>query len=168
MANVKGAYCEQGDLLIGDIPLAQRHGDGTPMIKSAANEIDGQIGHIYVTPITVESRPEYRPTVLLLRKINYLIASGRLLLDMAAAAEDQQTHSYGMSLLREGINLLGSVSSGKIELIGVDKHEEVVNTGAPRIIHEDPESLVEAFYTSTPFGVNRADQVRPYGYPRVN
>lgn len=163
MANVEGAYSAVEDLLIGDIPLAARHGNGSGMIKRAAGEIEGQIGHIYETPIVVDPLPKNRPTVLLLSKINNLIASGRLLMDQAAAEEDDANHAYGASLLREGVNLLNAISSGKIELVGADRLDGPDEKSGPSIHNEDPESLVESFYR--PRGVQDVlNPTRAYGH----
>lgn len=151
MVTVQDAYSDTSSLLTGDIPLLPRHGDGTLAIKAAAEDIDAQIGHVYVTPIEIDDDPEYRPTRLLLKKINNLIASGRLLMDMAAAGEDDNNHAYGLFLLREGMDLLAQVTSGRIVLVGAEKidgTEAGGNAAGPTIVNEDEESLVERFYRS--------------------
>lgn len=146
MANVAGAYSGIADLLIGDIPLQARHGDGSQMIKAQANDIDAQIGHIYLTPVEVPDEPQFRPTLLLLKKINNLLASGRLMLDMSAAGEDDNPNAYGMQMLREGLALLGQIQSGAIVLAGAPRIDE--GQGAPGLLihNEDQVSLVEQFY----------------------
>ena len=146
MANVVGAYSAVADLYKGDIPLQAQHGDGTQAIKAAADDIDAQIGHIYVTPIVLPEDAQYRPTRLLLKKINNLLASGRLMLDMTAAGEDDNLNAYGLSMLREGLKLLGQVQSGSIVLAGAPRLDEGI--GAPGILihNEDAVSLVEQFY----------------------
>lgn len=149
MANVDGAYSGVADLLKGDIPLQAQHGDGTQMIRSQADDIDAQLGHIYVTPIVVPSEPQYRPTRLLLKKINNLLASGRLMLDMSAAGEDDAPNAYGLQMLREGLALLGQVQNGSIVLAGAPRLDE--GTGSPGLLihNEDAVSLVEQFYNPT-------------------
>lgn len=144
------AYCTKDDLLTGDVPLAGKYGDGTNFVNFAADEIDGQIGHIYVTPITYADPldPKAKPAQLLLKKINILLASGRIMLDMAAGTEDNNLHAYGNSMLREGINLLKMISTGNINLYGANKisaETESPNT-AVSVTQEDPYSLVEGFY----------------------
>jgi hypothetical protein len=156
------AYSAVGDLLIGDIPLPPRFGDGTKFIDMATDEIDSQIGHIYVTPIELEDIPANRPARLLLKKINNFIASGRMILDMAMAGEDRELQAYGKSLLREGLDLLGKISSGKIELPAVLINPTPASDSGPVVLNEDPESLVEGFYQVYSHGVPRITPMRPY------
>lgn len=150
------AYCTKDDLLTGDIPLAGKYGDGTAFVNFAADEIDGQIGHVYVTPVefTDPMNPKAKPAQLLLKKINILLASGRIILDMAAGTEDQNLHAYGNAMLLEGINLLNMISKGDIKLnmaTEIDTAADDDNT-AVAVIQDDPYSLVETFYKqySTP------------------
>jgi hypothetical protein len=168
------AYCTKDDLLTGDIPLAGKYGDGTSFVNFASDEIDGQIGHIYVTPITYTSPvdPKAKPAQLLLKKINILLASGRIILDMAAGTEDQNLHAYGNPMLLEGISLLNMISSGKIKLnmaIEIDTVSDDENNSVT-LIQDDPYSLVESFYTnySRPAWVWPPNvPVRPYDDPVV-
>lgn len=147
------AYSEVSDLRHGDIPLQAQHGTGEGFVQDAADDIDAQVGHIYVTPISVVNIPANRPTRLLLKKINNLLASGRLLLDMAAAAEDDNLHSYGLQMLKEGMELLRRVSTGEIVLAGAPKLDGT--SDAPErlsIVNEDAYSMVEGFYRRTQRG----------------
>lgn len=147
------AYCSPANLLVGDIPLAAKYGNGTSFVDLAAEEIDSQIGHIYITPVVFdESTPaltaKVRPQKLLLKKINILLASGRIILDMAAGGEDDNLHSYGKRMTDEALNLLGKLMNREIDLIDAPllAEEEVrMNTG-PSVIQEDDYSLVGAFY----------------------
>lgn len=167
MAVPSGAYSDTVDLLHGDIPLPQRHGDGAGMVTAAAEDIDSQIGHIYVTPIQVNPDPKNRPTRLLLKKINNYIASGRLLLDMAAAGEDNDLHAYGRSLLTQGLELLAKIAEQEITLTGCETIAGDVQQKPPSklfIINQDPESLVEGFYRRTNGrGETFKQGVLPYG-----
>ncbi|QEM40908.1 MAG: head-to-tail connector complex protein [Phage AS32] len=146
-------YAATSDLLTGDIPLAAKYGSGTGFLQLAADEIDAQIGHIYVTPIVFdESTPEkiaaVRPAKLLLKKINTLLASGRIVLDMAAGGEDDNLHAYGKSMHDEAVYLLNKIQEREIVLTDAPLLAEEAdnpNTG-PSIIQEDAYSLVEAFY----------------------
>jgi len=136
------------------------------MIRAAADDIDAQIGHIYKTPIEVDDTPRNRPTRLLLKKINNLIASGRMLMDMAAAGSDDNTHAYGLFLLREGMDLLRQIQTGEIDLIGADRIEgdgEAVGPAAPSIHNEDDRSLVQAFYDTGRYGRIFTQPTLPYG-----
>lgn len=154
-------YSSKDDLLLGDIPLPPRFGDGTKFVQMATDEIDSQIGHIYVTPIDLEDLPVNRPARLLLKKINNFIASGRMILDMSLAGEDSELQAYGRSLLREGLDLLNKISTGKIELPAIKIEGGTVNDG-PMIFNEDPESLVEGFYQVYSHGIPRITPLRPY------
>lgn len=141
-------YCSPEDLLTGDVPLAGKYGNGTSFCHFAADEIDAQIGHIYETPIQLDDTPANRPARLLLKKINILLASGRIILDMAAGGEDDSLHSYGRSMVREGLDLLRLLSTEKIEIPGAVRIETgEVPDGAPRLVNDDPYSLVEGFYS---------------------
>lgn len=166
------AYCDKTDLLTGDIPLAGKYGDGQSFVNFAADEIDGQIGHIYISPIVFdESTPvkvaAVRPAKLLLKKINILLASGRIILDMAAGGEDSDLHAYGRSMLREGIDLLKQITTGRIELTGAPLIVIVTpgENSAVSIHQDDPYSLVEGFYTRYSSGYalpGRQAPMRPY------
>lgn len=168
------AYCTKADLLTGDIPLAGKYGDGSSFVNFAADEIDGQIGHLYVTPVTYDnpSDPKAKPAQLLLKKINILLASGRIILDMAAGTEDNSLHAYGNSMLLEGINLLNMISSGKIRLataVEITDTADDENT-AISVTQDDPYSLVESFYNnySRPAWIwPPVVPVRPYDDPAV-
>lgn len=147
----QSAYCSVADLRYGDIVLATYMGDGGKYVDGAAEEIDAAVGHIYVTPMLLDSADQkQRPAALLVKKINWLLASGRLVLDLAAAGEDSDLHAYGRRMLDEGLALLKQVSSEEIVLVGaaplpVPEGEEKNSTG-PAIYNEDAESLVESFY----------------------
>lgn len=161
-------YAEPGDLLTGDIPLAPRYGDGSKFVQLAADEIDAQIGHIYVTPIELEDIPQNRPARLLLKKINTLIASGRIILDMALGGEDHDLQSYGRSLFNEGVTLLKQITNGSISLTGAELLPGSEQSEGPSIHNEDPESLVASFYDRTS-GVHIFPPVpaAPYGFGRT-
>lgn len=155
------AYCTKDDLLIGDIPLAAKYGDGSSFVNLAADEIDGEIGHRYETPVefdetTPEAVKRSRPSKLLLKKINLLLASGRIILDMAAAGEDRQLQQYGASMWKEAVELLEKICDGKVMLMGApllggDTDDQNDNTRVS-IHQDDPYSLVQNFYDrySTP------------------
>jgi hypothetical protein len=168
------AYAAKEDLLTGDIPLAGKYGDGTSFVNFAADEIDGQIGHIYVTPVTFLNPvdPKAKPAQLLLKKINILLASGRIILDMAAGTEDQNLHAYGNAMLLEGINLLNMISSGKIKLNLATEIDTVSDdeNNAVTLIQDDPYSLVEGFYQNYSRPASAwppATPMRPYDDPVV-
>jgi hypothetical protein len=159
------AYCTKSDLLIGDIPLAAKYGDGAGFVNLAADEIDAEIGHLYVTPIDFDALEgaaseaevaKMRPSRLLLKKINTLLASGRIILDMAAGTEDDRLHSYGASMISEARDLLEKVCDGKIFLqvpmIGDDNPDTERQDTKISVVQDDGYSLVQNFYDrySTP------------------
>lgn len=164
-----GVYCGLEDLLLGDLTLPRYMGDGSQFVNIAAEDIDSSLGHIYVTPIEiVGSDPTYRASTLMLKRINRLLASGRIILDLAAAGEDSDLHAYGRSLYREGMDLLQKIVTGDIVLAGADRVDaglDAASTG-PRIINEDSASLVESFYArfdpTICYPLNQP-QVHPYG-----
>ena len=156
------AYCVKTDLLTGDIPLAAKYGDGQGMVNLAADEIDAEIGHSYKTPVDFDalevdeaSTAAVRPSKLLLKKINQLLASGRILMDQAAGGEDRALQAYGKSMWKEATDLLEAICSGKIQLqvpmIGDDSDTPVENSKLS-LVNADGYSLVQTFYDrySTP------------------
>jgi hypothetical protein len=160
------AYCATTDLLIGDIPLSAKYGDGSAFVQLAADEIDATIGHIYVTPVVFDlnANPQSRPSSLLLKKINTLLASGRIIMDQAAGSEDDNLHAYGYAMWREAWTLLEEIRSGKITLIEAAKIEYDTsneNTSVS-LTNEDGYSLVEAFYSGVP-----SVTMYPYGGKRI-
>lgn len=167
MPNVDGAYCAESDMRTGDIAVPS-YASKEQYIKGAAREIETALGSIYVTPIVVNAdEPKNRPTVLFLEKLNWLLASGRFMLDVSAAGEHDNLHAYGKRMLDEANQMLRPVLSGAIELVGADRvdgDDDNRPTG-PMIHNEDSESLVEGFYTylrPTLFPGMRP-QVNPYG-----
>lgn len=171
MPVVEGAYCEVSDLQLGDIAYPSYLGTKEVRILKAAEEIDIAIGSVYVTPVTVPDpipEDETRPAYLILKKVNWLIASGRIILNMAAAGEADNLHAFGHMMLKEGLTILTGIANGDIQLPGIEKHaadpDQEVYTG-PKVFNEDPESLVEAFYKGRDpyFG---APLPTAYGHPR--
>lgn len=172
MANVEGAYCALTDLRNGDLALPPYIGNGGSYVTSAAEEIDAALGHIYETPFEVvpPATQMTRPAILLLKKLNWLIASGRLVLDLAAAGESQEIHAYGKRMLDEGLLILKQLTDGDVKLVGApligEDTDEVQVTG-PMILNEDSESLVQSFYDRlNPRAPLRYDAVQPYGEMR--
>lgn len=172
MTNVQGAYCATLDMRTGDLP-APSYMTKDQYVLNAAEEIETALGHLYVTPFEIdEQAPVNRPTILFLKKLNWLLASGRFILDVAAAGEDATLNAYGKAMLDEAKAMLKPVASGDVVLAGAEK----LNTGeqsgftGPVIYNEDSESLVKAFYTNRrpysglgePLPVAFPPQVVPY------
>jgi hypothetical protein len=164
------AYCTKDDLLTGDIPFSSKYGDGTSFVQLAADEIDATIGRIYVTPVTFDltNNPGSRVSQLMLKKINQLLASGRIVMDMAAGGEDDNLHAYGYSMWREAWTLLQDIVNGKYVLDTASGKipTDVSNANTAVSVHnEDGYSLVEAFYSGVPsvLGYPMAGKrIRPY------
>jgi len=133
------------------------------MINYSADQIDGYIGHLYETPVVVPVPPaENRPAQLCLKTINICLASGQIILDMAAGGEDSELQAYGKSLVDRGWHMLEEIASGNIVLKGATKVAGI--TTGPILNNEDQESLVEAFYQQVVWGEPRGDldPVGPY------
>lgn len=169
MANVDEAYCAIEDLRTGDLP-APFGSTKEQYIKSAAEEIDGALGHVYVTPFVIQSTPKNRPTILTLKKLNWLLASGRFILDVAVAGEQRERHAYGKSLLEEAQAMLAILRTGNPLLEGAEtiEPEEATEPTGPIIHNEDAMSLVENFYQRAQdpfFGYpwSATQQAVPYG-----
>lgn len=173
MPLVTGAYCGLEDLRKGDLPLPAYMGDGTNYVKGAAEEIDAALGQIYETPFNVGAGTNMeRPGILTLKKVNWLLASGRLILDLAASGEDANLHAYGKQMLDEGLLMLAQLASGEMVLVGAetpaseDPDVDPSPTG-PFVLNEDAESLVQSFYDRhnyyTPL---RLDSPDPYAGTR--
>ena len=153
---MQGAYCNVTDLRYGDIPLPAYVGDGSKYALAAAEEIDAQLGHIYVTPIVFNlvNKPQQRPSYLLIKKINWLLASGRLVIDLAAAGENTALQAYGEHMLKEALGILLQISQGDAildadlvpESDDDDDDDDDSRFTGPIIFNADSESLVEGFY----------------------
>lgn len=158
-------YCNPGDLLKGDIPYPTRYGNGQQMIDLTAEQIDSMIGHIYVTPASITVPPAAnRPSQLLLKHINILLASGRIITDMAAGGEDADLHAYGERLVQEALDYLKKIQNGEIVLTGATRLPSATAPSAPTISNEDAVSLVEDFYTQFRPGVWRETWIPPAPY----
>lgn len=141
------AYCETVDLLIGDIPVSGAL-DPAKYVQDAADEMDSKIGFVYETPIDVDpSSSTPRPVILLLKRINAHLASGRLILAATIPAEGDRLNAYGRTLVRESEEAIEAIASGEIILDGVPRGTMTLPYKAvPLIANGDAESIVDAFY----------------------
>lgn len=138
-------YSEVEDLLLGELTPPENK-ISLKYVQDAADEIDSKLGFIYVTPISVDP-VTYRATVLLLKRINNWLASGRLILANAASREEQYLNAYGKSLIVEATNALEALTTGTMPLPGATP----INSGdsqatGPIINNLDAQSNVESFY----------------------
>lgn len=137
-------YCESEDLLLGNVPIPESAGR---YIQDAADEMDSLLGLRYVTPVILDVNiPVQRPAFLLLKRINSWLASGRLLMALDAAGEDDQVHQYAKRLVDDALAGLRMLTEGEITLPGA----EPINTEAPRTTGPvaswgDDTSIVEAY-----------------------
>lgn len=169
MPAVENAYCATEDLRKGDIAVPS-YTSLTQYVSNAAEEIDAAVGHIYRTPIEIDAElnPEYRPSVLFLKKLNWLLASGRLILDVAAAGERDNLHAYGKRMLDEAAGMVKMLVTQELVLDGadrVDETDEEKNFTGPFIHNEDDESLVESFYRNRRPTVGLGESVNGTLYP---
>lgn len=140
-------YYEGDDLELGNIPLPA-YIDVRAAIADAADEIDSYIGFAYKTPVNIdEGSPVARPARLLLKRVNRALASGRTIMKLAAAQQDNEIHAYGAVLVAEALKSLELIRSGQIKLEGAVPPDGA-NTSEPAIVFltKDPESQVDAFY----------------------
>lgn len=134
------SYCEVADLLLGDISLPS---NVDAFVSAAGDEIDMRLGVNYVMPVPSDAPAV---TLLALKNINVLIASGRLMMSMTAHAEDSQANAYGAYLLKEGHELLMQVATGELVLPGLDPLPVHAEGNAPSVTQEDASSAIDTFY----------------------
>lgn len=139
-------YSEVADLLLGEM----RQPDNTKLdkyVQDAADEIDSKLGMIYVTPVVIADTTTHRATILLLKRINNWLASGRVVLAVAAPSEQQYLHAYGRSLVEQASEALNALASGNSPLPGATPldPEDLMTTG-PVVNNLDTQSNVESFY----------------------
>lgn len=160
-------YCELADLVLGNIPTPT---DAEKYIIAAAEEIDSRIGLRYATPVVVADTIEERPTELLLKKINTFLATGRLILALAAGGEDVQLHQYGLYLVNQSLTAIEAIVSGSVVLPGATPATEgsSIQTG-PQIFNVDDASSVEAFQevfgNPASAAILRPRAITPWGNP---
>lgn len=139
----RDGYCGIEDLLLGEMPLSSAI-DPARFVADSADEIDVRIGRIYTTPVDVST---LEPTAKLTLKIaNARLASGRLLMAQAQAAQDDSLNAYGMYLINEAEATIESIESNRLPLDGAETRDDIIDTPAPTIRNHDATSPVEAFY----------------------
>lgn len=138
-------YSAVGDLLHGNVPLPPYINPET-YVASAAEEIDAVVGQIYITPISVQAGPTTRPTMLILKKANNFLATGRIILAMDSAGQDDALHKYGRYLIGEAEKILQAITEGKILLTGATPIDGTSNATVPTILNAEDKSLVDSFY----------------------
>jgi hypothetical protein len=150
------AYCSTDDLLLGNLPLGQVV-DAQKMTNDSADEIDSKIGFRFQTPVDINSlMASHRPSALLLKRLNAILATGRILVTLDIPDENDRIHALGSNYIREAQATLNLIANGSMELPGAVLLNEIAdqNTG-PRVVNVDSGSLVQGFYeyldpTTTP------------------
>lgn len=153
------AYSEPSDLLFGSVPTVGQ--DLTAWIARADDEIDAEIGTLYVTPISFPSSSEARPGKLLIKKISSQLATGRAIMSMDAGSEENTLHQYGLYLIKEANAALRCIKSGEVVLPGVQMVSTEDLTSAPKVYNVDQSSAVEDFFSNFS-GPNVNGQSVPY------
>jgi hypothetical protein len=133
------AYCNPGDLLIGDMEISSALSRES-YIRDAANEMDARLGFVYALPIV--GIPTHAQT--LLKMINARLASGRLLMSIAAPSEDDSVHRYGTWLIKCAYDDLYAICNGQIVLTGATTVVDS-NPNSGSIYNHDEESAFDMF-----------------------
>lgn len=145
-------YCADTDLMLSGTRMPQGM-QVTPQvaISAAAEEIDAAIGMLYQTPITVEEDdPAKRFDTLTLKRINALLATGRLITAMATGGEQNGVHAYGEYLLKFGWAQLKQIQDGTIKLTSatpiVQADSNALRRGPLLVEDNQKVSMVDSFY----------------------
>lgn len=142
------AYCEVIDLLIGDLPTSAALSP-QKYVNDASDEIDSKIGFVYTTPIPITAGATTpRPVVLLLKRLNAHLATGRMILAATIIAEDKELNAYGKRMVADCELTLVQIATGQLLLDGVIPSglNALPLAHVPMILNKDTESAVDAFY----------------------
>lgn len=157
------AYCTVADLLIGDITTSTAL-NPDKYVNDAADEIDSKIGFRYATPVPISGAdPAPRPVILLLKRINAHLASGRLILAATISANQEELNAYGQSLVNDAQLAIQQIAEGELILIGVDPAPDLPASptdpdlllSLQPVLHSnvDAVSQVESFYGAVTGGL---------------
>lgn len=141
-------YCEVVDLLIGDLPTSAALSP-QKYVSDASDEIDSKIGFVYETPIdVVTAGVTPRPVVLLLKRLNAHLATGRMILAATIIAEDKQLNAYGARMVADCELTMSQIATGALVLDGTVPSglNGLPPPHVPMILNKDEESAVDAFY----------------------
>lgn len=132
-------YCEIEDLLYnGDTEI---NVDPQLWVDQAADEMNARLGQFYEVPIDVGVASVPVWVGLELKKINALIATGRL--QQALAGGDPGTLKYGAGLVKEGQMCLDVLMGQSLD--GITKRDGTFRVTAPGSANPDADSGVTAF-----------------------
>ena len=143
------AYTEPDTLLLGGIP-AHSEDELAQFVNDASDEIDSILGTVFDTPITMrpDGQPLDRPALLTLTRINRYLASGRYIMARAASGEEDNLHTYGARLVREALDALRDINSGKVVFAAKKLPDPTAEGKGPRISNAEEQSNVDAFYNA--------------------
>lgn len=150
-------YSEIDDLLIGDLRVS----DGTKLtyLVGVGREIDSKLGVVYDLPIDLNALEQHSRDYL--RNASNFMSSGRLIMSLAVAGEDQQVNPYGSRLLREGQAMLEALASLQILLDGATRRSDRDDSRLPVVINRDEESATQEFERNYMRGVGTPRYWRP-------
>lgn len=156
------AYCSPDDINIGNVQLP-RGLNKQAYVDAAAEEMDAELGKVYVLPLTPSSAIASNTWAgKYLKKINKFLAIGRIVIDSASGGEDNSLNSYGYYHLKTAMDALAALVSGSITLTDVEKLDVEPNTSGPQVENRDAGSYVDAFYnTPLPESENNVYPARP-------
>ena len=138
-------YGDITDLDVGDISVLDD--TKTRHVNNAADEIDSRLGFMYQTPFTVSNTSD--AGWKLIQRLARFVASGRLLMEIAQASENQMVQAYAKRLLDDAEAAFALILEGKVNLSPAtpsDPGSSVDNQNAVTVTNLDPYSQVEAFY----------------------
>ena len=141
------------------------------LAETASNEVDAYLSARYATPIVASGTdPETRAAAFWLQNVTSMIAAARLMLSVAAPGSQDTANNYGQYLLRNAMQLINDVLSGKVDLIGIPESGSNDSTiqGAT-ILNQDRFSQVDVFYDNfMPDGIMPGCEPREAGtqWPR--
>lgn len=144
----RSTYCAVSDILTGDLPLPT-YLSPIKFVEDAADEIDSMIGFRYTIPVDVSATSTVKaPGILLLKRLNSHIATGRLLMAADQSGEETDVHKYALFLLQSALTTLQNISDGVVTLPGAGTAPVDPNNPqtVPLLYNKDIESGVEAFY----------------------
>lgn len=134
------AYAAVVDLMLGDIAVsASINLDG--IITDASNEIDARLGELYVVPLAGLTTHHKA----LIKLICARLATGRLILAVAAGGEDRTLQAYGKSLIDMAYADIDRICARQIVLTGVTESGPSQSSSIPAIINADAGSAITAF-----------------------
>ena len=141
------AYSAPDDLLLGDLIVSESVGK-QKYVDDAADEINSAIGFLYTIPVVTDAQGVDPIVGMVLKRLNNWLATGRLIMALAAGGEDTNLHAYGLSLVTQAQATLAQIASGELKLPGAAPApgtEDNRPEGAS-VSNVDEYSAVEAFY----------------------